>query len=427
MQGSRDAGDVAAHPNSRTGSKNRYSPNVAGFLHMFYPDHSRRQAKCGFFNKPEASTGGILVRLLVQPLDSVMPLVRAIDRARKSIELVIFRLDRQEIEHALRNAVNRGIFVHALIARTNRGGEDGLRKLEMRLLDAGITVARTADNLPRYHDKMLIIDRNTLYLLAFNFTILDIERSRSFGIVTKNAKLVQEAVKLFEADTKRQPYTPGLSTFLVSPINARQQLAKFISGAKKELLIYDPRISDRSMIRLLEERARAGIKISIIGHLTRHTKLISRKLTAIRLHTRAIVRDRRNAFIGSQSLRQAELDARREAGVIIREPKIVARLIRIFEEDWLSAKDATSLKEQRPPIEKVMKKAAKAITKEFPPMTPVLEQAVKEVIGNRTDVDLDPIEIEESIKDAVKEALKEIVKDVVEEAADQNGDFGLPS
>jgi cardiolipin synthase A/B len=361
-------------------------------------------------------------------MDSIMPLVRAIDHARKSIELVIFRLDRQEIEQALRNAVNRGIFVYALIARTNRGGEDGLRKLEMRLLDAGITVARTADILPRYHDKILLIDRNTLYLLTFNFTFLDIERSRSFGIVTKNARLVQEAVKLFEADTKRQPYTPGLSTFLVSPVNARQQLAKFIRDTKKELLIYDPRISDRSMIRLLEERARAGVKINIIGHLTRRTaKLSTRKLTTIRLHTRTIVRDRHYAFIGSQSLRQAELDARREAGIIIRDPKIVARLAKIFEEDWLSAQDGALGREEKAPVEKVMRKAAKAIAKEFPPITPVLEQAVKEIIGNRTDVDLDPNEIEESIKDAVKEALKEIVKDVVEDAADQNGDFGMPS
>ena len=43
-----------------------------------------------------------------------------------------------------------------------------------------------------------------------------------------------EAVKLFEADTKRQPYEPGLATFVVSPLNARKQLAAFLKGAKKE-------------------------------------------------------------------------------------------------------------------------------------------------------------------------------------------------
>jgi phosphatidylserine/phosphatidylglycerophosphate/cardiolipin synthase-like enzyme len=85
----------------------------------------------------------------------------------------------------------------------NRDGEKNLRQLETRFLQAGITVARSADDLIRYHDKLIIIDRRILYILSFNFTHQDIDHSRGFGIVTKNATLVQEAVKLFEADCAR--------------------------------------------------------------------------------------------------------------------------------------------------------------------------------------------------------------------------------
>ena len=205
------------------------------------------------------------VKLIVQPEDGVKPLVNGIDNARKSVEIAIFRFDRKEVEHALENAVKRGVFVHTLIADTNRSGEKNLRKLEMRLLAKGVTVARTSDDLVRYHGKMMIVDRKELYVLAFNFTHLDIDHSRSFGIVTRNRQLVQEAIRLFESDTKRQPYTPRCSKFLVSPVNAREQLSAFIKGAKHELLIYDSKISDRAMIRLLEERARAGVDIRIVG------------------------------------------------------------------------------------------------------------------------------------------------------------------
>ena len=66
--------------------------------------------------------------------------------ARKSVDIVIFRFDREDLEKALEAAVQRGIVVRALIAHTNRGGEKNLRKLELRLLNAGITVARTADD-----------------------------------------------------------------------------------------------------------------------------------------------------------------------------------------------------------------------------------------------------------------------------------------
>ena len=61
--------------------------------------------------------------------------------------------DQADIEHALGDAAERGVFVHALIAFTNRGGEKNLRKLEMRLLEKGITVARTSDDLARYHGR----------------------------------------------------------------------------------------------------------------------------------------------------------------------------------------------------------------------------------------------------------------------------------
>src|SRR4029077_7223953 len=179
----------------------------------------------------------------------------------------------------------------ALIANTNRGGVKNLRDLEMRFLAAGIVVARTDDDLIRYHDKFIIIDRRTLYMLSFNFTRLDIDRSRGFGIVTENTKLVQEAVKLFEADCTRCEYTPKVDDFVVSPANSRKVLGTFLKRAKKQLLIYDPKISDKEMLRILEERAKAGVEIRVIGKVSGKASFEVRKLGGTRLHTRTIIRD----------------------------------------------------------------------------------------------------------------------------------------
>ena len=144
------------------------------------------------------------MKLLVQPRDGLAPIVSAIRRAKKNVDLMIFRFDRAEIQHALEAAVKRGVRVRALIANTNRGGEANLRKLEMQLLGAGATVARTGDDFVRYHGKLMLVDRSECWLLGFNFTGLDIGHSRSFGIVTKQKTVVQEALKLFEADSARQ-------------------------------------------------------------------------------------------------------------------------------------------------------------------------------------------------------------------------------
>jgi len=363
------------------------------------------------------------LKLLIQPEDGVLPLVEAINKAKSRVEIVIFRFDRSEIEKALASAISRGVFVHALIAYTNRGGEKELRKLEMRLLAAGVTVARTSDDLARYHSKLVIIDRRELHLLAFNFTHLDIDHSRSFGLITRNAKVVQEAARLFEADVTRQPYTAGLPALVVSPINARKQLAALIRGAKKELLIYDPEVSDPSMIRLLEERANAGVAVKIIGRLNRRsTKLEQHKMSRLRLHARCILRDGRLGFIGSQSLREVELGSRREVGIIFRDAKIVARVAKTFHEDWDAAEHSNQQagSENSAPANKVARRVAKAIAKDLPPIAPVLEVIVKQVVGG-ADVDLDTLQVEDSVKDAVKEAVQDAVLDAVEDAVLENG------
>jgi cardiolipin synthase len=369
------------------------------------------------------------VRCFVQPGDSIHPLLKAINGARRSVEIVIFRFDRREIEKALAAAVSRGVHVHALIAYTNRGGEIHLRELEMRLLAAGVTVSRTDNDLGRYHGKLMIVDRRELFVLAFNFTWLDTEHSRSFGIVTTNKRHLQEAIRLFEADSQRRHYTPGSATFLVSPLNARARLSSFIAGAKSELCIYDPEISDDRMIRALEGRARAGVAVHIIGCLSHRSSILeTHPMPQMRLHTRTLIRDGKLAFVGSQSLRALELDARREVGIVFRDAKAIARLKATFDSDWELAEQAARegampflvepVKNGKPPSERVAGRVAKSVVRDLGPVTPVVEMTVKEVAGPEVQVELNSEEIEATVKDAVKEAVKEAVRVAVEEAVE---------
>ncbi|MBZ5538823.1 MAG: phosphatidylserine synthase [Acidobacteriia bacterium] len=288
------------------------------------------------------------MKLIIEPADGVGPLLSAIKSAKQSVEIAIFRFDRKDVEMALKAAAERGVKVTALIAFANRGGEQGLRKLELRCLAAGIIVARTADDLIRYHGKYILIDRRVLCVLSFNFTHLDIDHSRGFGIVTTRAGWIREAAKLFQADCIRTKYVPGEETFVVSPENSRKVLATFLKRAKKQLLIYDPQISDKEMLRVLQERVKAGVEVKIIGSVAERVPLDVQKLGGTRLHTRTIIRDRRQAFVGSQSLRTSELDARREVGLIVRDARAVKQLIDTFESDWTTP---TAKKETVSPIE----------------------------------------------------------------------------
>jgi phosphatidylserine/phosphatidylglycerophosphate/cardiolipin synthase-like enzyme len=297
--------------------------------------------------------------LIVQPADGLKPLLTAIASAKKTLDLIIFRFDLREVEKAIQAAVSRGVNVRALIAHTHSGSDKRLRQLELRLLEKGVTVSRTGDDLVRYHGKLMIVDREELSVFGFNYTSVDLS-SRSFGVVTRDRKMVGEALRLFEADAARRPeFEPELDGFVVSPENAREQLATLIKRTKKSLAIYDPRMTDTQMLRLLHLKAKAGVDIRVIGRVGKRAGNIRvQKLPGLRLHVRAMIRDGDTAFVGSQSLRALELDARREVGLIFKDPKVVKRLQEVFEDDW--AKTELGRKEQKQ-FEKELKQAEEIV------------------------------------------------------------------
>jgi cardiolipin synthase A/B len=274
------------------------------------------------------------VELIVQPADGITPILSAVEQAQKSLDLIIFRFDLKPLEKALAVAVKRGVPVRALIAHTNRGGDKGLRQVELRMLEAGVTVTRTAGDLVRYHGKMMVVDREALHVYGFNYTGRDLQ-SRSFGLVTRDRRTVQEALHLFEADSLREEFDPSFDALVVSPENAREQLATFIKRTKKQLVIWDPKLTDLQMLRLIDQRVRKGVDVRVIGKVAkRGGSLRVQKVVGQRLHVRAMVRDGDCAFVGSQSLRALELDARREVGLIVRDAKVVKGMLDVFEADW---------------------------------------------------------------------------------------------
>src|SRR5688500_15636842 len=129
------------------------------------------------------------MKLIVHPEAWIASVIAAIRQAKKSIDVLIFRMDSREIARALGAAVARGIHVRALTAHTARGDEKRLRKLELELLESGVTVSRSANDLIRYHGKMMIVDNGLLHVYGFNLTGLDLNKSRSFGVITRNKAL----------------------------------------------------------------------------------------------------------------------------------------------------------------------------------------------------------------------------------------------
>ena len=181
-------------------------------------------------------------------------------------------------------------------------------------------------------------------------------------------------------------------------------------------------------MQILQERAKAGVEIKVIGQVTGKTSFEKQKLAGMRLHTRTIVRDRHEAFVGSQSLRTAEMDLRREVGLIIQDSDVVKKLIDTFESDWTekgakSAPVEPDVKEA--PIEaaqaataKEIAKAVEVFTKELEPLASTVKEAVRHAVEKAGDDVLNDKDVKDTMKKVVKDAVKEAVKDAVHAAQD---------
>ena len=161
------------------------------------------------------------------------------------------------------------------------------------------------------------------------------------------------------------------------------------------------------------------MKVPVIGHIA-GVRFAVQKLAGNRLHARTIIRDGNEAFVGSQSLRQLELDARREIGIIFRDRKVVSAIAALFDNDWNASK-----KSRKPEIhvEKAAKKLAKVVHKRLP-VEPVVKKVAKALQKNargklhpKQAEKLVKAALEHTVKHVVKEAATEVVKDAIAEPA----------
>jgi len=219
-------------------------------------------------------------------------------------------------------------------------------------------------------------------------------------------------VRLFECDSKRTPYTAENKNLVVSPANAREQLTAFIRGAKKQLLMYEMKISDNDFVKLLNEKISQGVDVRVIGSTSNKGGTLPTRKLPMRLHTRGIIRDGRSVFLGSQSLRKLELEARREIGIIVHDQKIAKQMIGVFDKDWSGATPEQQPAEMGDLINVPAKKVAKKVVKELN-IGPAIEQVLDRVMEKNDDVQLESKEVVEGVREAVHEEVHAAVKEAL--------------
>ena len=129
--------------------------------------------------------------------------------------------------------------------------------------------------------------------------------------------------------------------------------------------------------------------------------------------------DGERMFLGSQSLRSLELDARRETGLIVSDPEVIRQLATVFEADWLAcAGSAPVVTAAAPALEIPHEELAAIIEAPREPapsvvslevVRAVVKDAIKDAILETVPPDSTDVPLKAAVKQAAKDALYELV------------------
>lgn len=311
------------------------------------PGNNQCQSNCS------VGPGVYGVQVLVQPEAGEHTITDAIRAAKNSVWLEMYLLTDRNIIRALEDAANRSIDIRVMLEPHPFGGGSPLRTID-ELKAAGIKVQEASPAFPLTHEKGMIIDNKTAYIMTSNFTRSALGGSsavtnREYDIIDTNPQDVQAVTAIFNDDWTRTPAQFTDPNLVVSPINSRNAFTALITSAHSTLLIEAEEMQDSTIAQAIASAAQHGIHVQVIlpapsspsgDSNNQGISLITqagvqvREDTHLYMHAKIIIVDGKEAFVGSENISTQSLDQNRELGILISDQAVLNTLQQTFQHDW---------------------------------------------------------------------------------------------
>jgi cardiolipin synthase len=296
------------------------------------------------------------LQIFVEPNAGESPVTDAIESAKHSVWLEMYILSDRKVVYALEDAANHGVDVRVML-EPNPYGTTPPTEVMDELRAAGVKVEDSDPSFALTHEKGMIIDGTTAFIMTSNFSRSGLGgyssssnyNNREYDIVDTNTQDVQTIANIFQADWNRSSVQIGDPNLVVSPINARSDLTTLINSAKSSILIESEEMNDASIEQALANAAKRGVKVDVIlpapsgSFGDSNSQGISaiksggvqvREDAALYMHAKLIVIDQQEAFVGSENFSAESLDHNRELGIIIADQGVLQTLLQTFQQDW---------------------------------------------------------------------------------------------
>jgi len=297
------------------------------------------------------------VRVYVEPDDGEKVITGAIKSASKSVWLEIYILSDRNVIRALEEAVNRGLDVRVMLEPHPFGGGSSAPRTLDELKAAGVKAQFTSPDFKLTHEKGMILDGATAYIMTSNFSRSALggsssgsgTRNREYGIIDANAQDVQAVIAIFNADWNHATAQFNDANLVVSPVNSRSVFMNLIGSAQHTLLIEAEEMNDSAIEQALVNAASRGVQIEIIlpapsGSASdsnssgiaaiRQGNITVREDPHLYMHAKIMVVDGVKAFVGSENISTQSLDSNRELGILVSDTSVLGTLQSTFQTDW---------------------------------------------------------------------------------------------
>jgi cardiolipin synthase A/B len=304
------------------------------------------------------SSGVQGVQLFVEPNDGDRVITNALAGAKKSVLLEIYLLTERKVISALEEAAQRGIDVRVMLEMHPYGGGSPQETLD-RLQAAGVKTEATSPDFALTHEKGMVIDGSTAYIMTSNFTASALgsgsyTKNREYGIIDTNGQDVQAVTTIFSADWNRSSPQINDANLVVSPVNSRGAFEALIKSAHKTLLIEAEEMQDSAIEQAIVSAGQRGVQVQVIlpapssssssdstgdsnsGGISTisHTGVQVREDPGLYMHAKMMLVDGQRAFVGSENISTASLDRNRELGILVSDQNALSTLQQTFQQDW---------------------------------------------------------------------------------------------
>ena len=206
------------------------------------------------------SPRAVPVTLYALPEAGELPFVELLQRAQRSIRVMVYLMGRGGILDTLKAKAKAGVQVQVILDRQQSANTGYSKELQQ----AGAQVKLSDARFTYSHAKFFVVDETEATIATGNYSLSYLQKERNFVARDGDPADVADLVQLFDADWGGGPLDLACTRLLVSPINARQRLLELIRSATNTLAVESMQLADDEIRLALAERRRAGVAVRVL-------------------------------------------------------------------------------------------------------------------------------------------------------------------